>query len=85
MSEITRGTDAVELRVDLLKSWEPDFISEQVYLLRKSTPLPIIYTGKAYKPHTYSKRTQPFYYARGKRATHCHPDMTIAGLPIDMF
>lgn len=44
MEEATRGADAVELRVDLLKSQAEDFVGAQVALLRRLTPLPIIFT-----------------------------------------
>ncbi|ODV86635.1 hypothetical protein CANARDRAFT_174709 [[Candida] arabinofermentans NRRL YB-2248] len=44
IEEITTGCDAVELRVDLLKSYDLDFVSEQVGLLRNHTSLPIIFT-----------------------------------------
>ncbi|KAI9025461.1 EPSP synthase-domain-containing protein [Hyaloraphidium curvatum] len=40
----TRGCDAVELRVDLLKSTAEEFVGAQVSLLRRLTPLPIIFT-----------------------------------------
>lgn len=42
--EITTGVDAVELRVDLLKSYDLKFVSEQLSLLRIHTDLPIIFT-----------------------------------------
>jgi pentafunctional AROM polypeptide len=38
------GSDAVELRVDLLDSWSPEFVAEQLCLLRSITSLPIIFT-----------------------------------------
>ncbi|KAJ4153298.1 hypothetical protein LMH87_009792 [Akanthomyces muscarius] len=38
------GSDAVELRVDLLKSQDIDFVTEQVSILRQHTGLPIIFT-----------------------------------------
>ena len=38
------GSDAVELRVDLLSSQDPDFVTEQVALLRVLSNIPIIYT-----------------------------------------
>ncbi|KAG6003355.1 hypothetical protein E4U21_002097 [Claviceps maximensis] len=38
------GTDAVELRIDLLDDWTPEAISEQVSLLRFASQLPIIFT-----------------------------------------
>ncbi|TQV91338.1 pentafunctional polypeptide (AroM) [Cordyceps javanica] len=38
------GSDAVELRVDLLKSHDPEFVTEQVSILRQHTGLPIIFT-----------------------------------------
>lgn len=51
LPEIAMGADAIELRADLLvdESSEdgiatPDFLVEQIALLRSSTPLPIIFT-----------------------------------------
>lgn len=38
------GSDAVELRVDLLKSQDLDFVTEQVSILRQHTDMPIIFT-----------------------------------------
>ncbi|KPM45262.1 Pentafunctional AROM polypeptide [Neonectria ditissima] len=44
LDDITVGADAVEVRVDLLKSFDSDFIRDQVSLLRSYTDLPLIYT-----------------------------------------
>lgn len=44
LSKITSGADAVELRVDLLKSYNHDFVAEQIALLRNHTEIPIIFT-----------------------------------------
>ncbi|KAH3661394.1 hypothetical protein OGAPHI_006801 [Ogataea philodendri] len=41
---ITTACDAVELRVDLLKSYDTTFVSEQVGLLRNHTSIPIVFT-----------------------------------------
>ncbi|OAA58845.1 pentafunctional AROM polypeptide [Cordyceps fumosorosea ARSEF 2679] len=38
------GSDAVELRVDLLRCQDLDFVTEQVSILRQHTDLPIIFT-----------------------------------------
>lgn len=38
------GSDAVELRVDLLKIQDLDFVTQQVSILRQQTELPIIFT-----------------------------------------
>ncbi|KAJ2893152.1 uncharacterized protein MKZ38_008986 [Zalerion maritima] len=38
------GSDAVELRVDLLENHSPDFVGKQVSLLRTSAKIPIIFT-----------------------------------------
>ncbi|EGS23222.1 pentafunctional arom polypeptide-like protein [Thermochaetoides thermophila DSM 1495] len=38
------GSDAVELRVDLLESYEPEFVARQVALLRAAAQVPIVYT-----------------------------------------
>ncbi|KAJ3543776.1 hypothetical protein NM208_g3398 [Fusarium decemcellulare] len=44
LDDITVGADAVEIRVDLLKSFDSEFIRDQVSLLRSYTDLPLIYT-----------------------------------------
>lgn len=44
---LSEGVDALELRVDLLRSWESAFVAEQVALLRRHSPLPIIYTVRS--------------------------------------
>lgn len=44
ISKITTGCDAVELRVDLLKSYDLSFVAEQIGLLRNHTDIPIIFT-----------------------------------------
>lgn len=44
LKEITTGSDAVELRIDHLKSYEPEYISQQIAILRLHTDLPIIFT-----------------------------------------
>lgn len=46
---VTRGCEAVELRVDLLESHEKDFIAKQIAYIRKYTTLPIIYTVRSSK------------------------------------
>ncbi|EAQ83900.1 hypothetical protein CHGG_10304 [Chaetomium globosum CBS 148.51] len=38
------GSDAVELRVDLLESFDPEFVARQVSLLRSAAKVPIVYT-----------------------------------------
>ncbi|KAL2265610.1 hypothetical protein VTJ83DRAFT_6710 [Remersonia thermophila] len=38
------GSDAVELRVDLLESWDPEFVARQVSLLRSAAKIPIVFT-----------------------------------------
>lgn len=44
ISQITSGCNAVELRVDLLKSYDLEFVAEQIGLLRNHTEIPIIFT-----------------------------------------
>ncbi|GMM43615.1 pentafunctional protein [Pichia kluyveri] len=44
LRKITAGCNAVELRVDLLESYDIDFVAEQVGLLRTHCDLPIIFT-----------------------------------------
>ncbi|KNC87071.1 hypothetical protein SARC_00815 [Sphaeroforma arctica JP610] len=41
------GVNALELRVDLLNSHAPEFVTEQVALLRRHSPLPIVYTVRS--------------------------------------
>ncbi|KAJ3073744.1 3-dehydroquinate dehydratase (3-dehydroquinase) [Podochytrium sp. JEL0797] len=40
----SEGADALELRVDLLKEWTDEFIGTQISLIRRHSPLPIIFT-----------------------------------------
>jgi pentafunctional AROM polypeptide len=44
INKITTGCDAVEIRVDLLSSYDSEFVAEQVALLRNHTQTPIIFT-----------------------------------------
>ncbi|KAK4115605.1 Pentafunctional AroM protein [Canariomyces notabilis] len=44
ISQVVVGSDAVELRVDLLESYEPEFVATQVALLRSAAEIPIVYT-----------------------------------------
>lgn len=44
---IINGCEAIELRVDLLQSYHPDFIGQQIAYIRKYTYLPIIYTVRS--------------------------------------
>ncbi|KAL2116992.1 hypothetical protein VTJ04DRAFT_9160 [Mycothermus thermophilus] len=42
--KVVVGSDAVELRVDLLERWDPEFVARQVSLLRSAAKIPIVYT-----------------------------------------
>ncbi|AEO71613.1 uncharacterized protein THITE_2124223 [Thermothielavioides terrestris NRRL 8126] len=42
--KVVVGSDAVELRVDLLQNYDPDFVARQVALLRSAAKVPIVYT-----------------------------------------
>ncbi|GMM28959.1 pentafunctional protein [Martiniozyma asiatica (nom. inval.)] len=44
IKKISTGVDAIELRVDLLKSYNVEFVAEQISLLRIHSDLPIIFT-----------------------------------------
>ncbi|CAF3630529.1 unnamed protein product [Rotaria sp. Silwood1] len=45
---IVKGCDAIELRIDLLDSYNMDFIGQQISYIRKNAPLlPIIYTVRS--------------------------------------
>ncbi|CAF1074690.1 unnamed protein product [Didymodactylos carnosus] len=44
---VIHGCDAIELRVDLLESYDIDFIGQQLAYIRKHTHLPIIYTVRS--------------------------------------
>ncbi|CAI5759427.1 unnamed protein product [Candida verbasci] len=44
LNEITIGADAIEIRVDLLKNYNPTFVADQLALLRKLNESPIVYT-----------------------------------------
>ncbi|KAJ3220387.1 3-dehydroquinate dehydratase (3-dehydroquinase) [Dinochytrium kinnereticum] len=47
LDEASQGSDALELRVDLLKETDHDFVMEQVALLRRHSTLPIIFTVRS--------------------------------------
>lgn len=71
LSALTSGVDAIELRADLLKdpsgTLTPDFLTEQLSLLRTHTNLPIIFTlrtssqGGSYPDDTSDTITQSLY------------------------
>jgi len=42
--KVVVGCDAVELRVDLLEDFDPEFVATQVALLRSAAKIPIVYT-----------------------------------------
>ncbi|KAK0651329.1 EPSP synthase-domain-containing protein [Cercophora newfieldiana] len=42
--QVVVGSDAVELRVDLLEDYDPEFVAAQVALLRSAAKIPIVYT-----------------------------------------
>ena len=42
--KVVVGSDAVELRVDLLEDYDPEFVAKQVALLRSAARIPIVYT-----------------------------------------
>ncbi|KAK3315243.1 EPSP synthase-domain-containing protein [Apodospora peruviana] len=42
--KVVVGSDAVELRVDLLEDFDPEFVATQVALLRSAARIPIVYT-----------------------------------------
>ncbi|EON97007.1 putative pentafunctional arom polypeptide protein [Phaeoacremonium minimum UCRPA7] len=44
LPRVVVGSDAVELRVDLLEDYSPEFVAVQVSLLRSVTNIPIVYT-----------------------------------------
>ncbi|KAJ3163934.1 3-dehydroquinate dehydratase (3-dehydroquinase) [Geranomyces variabilis] len=44
LNKISEGADAIELRVDLLSSHDEESVGRQVALLRRHSPLPIVYT-----------------------------------------
>ncbi|KAK0705189.1 Shikimate dehydrogenase [Lasiosphaeris hirsuta] len=44
ISQVVVGSDAVELRVDLLEDFDPEFVATQVALLRSAAKIPIVYT-----------------------------------------
>ncbi|KAI8916776.1 EPSP synthase-domain-containing protein [Powellomyces hirtus] len=44
LDKISEGADAIELRVDLLSSHDEESVGKQVALLRRHSPLPIVYT-----------------------------------------
>ncbi|KAB5585386.1 EPSP synthase-domain-containing protein [Coniochaeta sp. 2T2.1] len=44
LPKVVVGSDAVELRVDLLEDYSPEFVATQVALLRSAAQKPIVYT-----------------------------------------
>ncbi|KAJ3330063.1 3-dehydroquinate dehydratase (3-dehydroquinase) [Blyttiomyces sp. JEL0837] len=44
LDKVSEGSDALELRVDLLKSQSSEYVSEQISILRRYSSLPIIFT-----------------------------------------
>lgn len=44
LEELTSGCSAIELRIDLLESYESSFVASQIAILRKHINVPIIYT-----------------------------------------
>lgn len=44
LEDISAGCDAVELRVDLMKQYDPSYVADQTATLRKYVNLPIVYT-----------------------------------------
>lgn len=44
LDDISLGVDLFELRVDLLESYDPTFLSFQIAALRRNSPLPILFT-----------------------------------------
>jgi pentafunctional AROM polypeptide len=46
-ASVISGCEAIELRVDLLESYDTDFIGQQIAYIRKCTSLPIIYTVRS--------------------------------------
>eukprot|EP01083_Nonionella_stella_P024209 66917_1 len=47
IDEISRGVDALEVRVDLLKDISISSIKEQLSLLRRASPLPLVFTVRS--------------------------------------
>jgi pentafunctional AROM polypeptide len=47
LKRVTEGVDAVELRVDLLKNMDEEFVGLQVAALKRSCSLPIIFTVRS--------------------------------------
>lgn len=45
--KLTRDIHAIELRVDLLKSFEPSYVHQQIALLRRRASLPVIFTVRS--------------------------------------
>ena len=44
---MSEGVDALELRVDLLRQWDPAFVADQVALLRRQSALPLVFTVRS--------------------------------------
>jgi pentafunctional AROM polypeptide len=48
IGNISQGANAIELRVDLLQSFQLEFVGHQIALLRSVSDLPIVFTGSTY-------------------------------------
>jgi pentafunctional AROM polypeptide len=46
-TSVIRGSELIELRVDLLKSFDIDFLGQQIAYIRKHTCLPILFTVRS--------------------------------------
>ncbi|KAH3901938.1 pentafunctional protein ARO1p SCDLUD_001723 [Saccharomycodes ludwigii] len=88
LEEIVYGCDAVELRVDHLKDYSPDFVKKQITLLRMCTDsLPIIFTIRTKKqggkfPDEDYKAINDLYTVALKSAVE-YIDLELT-LPIDL-
>ena len=44
LPEVVVGSDAVELRVDLLRDYSPEFVGQQLSMIRRAVDVPIVFT-----------------------------------------
>jgi pentafunctional AROM polypeptide len=71
MLELAEGASVVELRVDLLRSWDHNFVRNQSALLRRSCPLPVIYTVRTKSQGGAFPDDENAYFALSRLALRC--------------
>ena len=71
MPLLAAGCSAMEFRVDLLASWDLDFVRDQCALLRRCSPLPVIYTVRTKSQGGAFPDDEEQYFALSQMAVRC--------------